>query len=529
MKLSRREFLQSSSALGIGSGFTRDGTLGSRPSQSVQGRTFHVAPDGDDGNPGTKKRPFRSLKPLATNHDGDVQNGDTVYLHGGTHNWSERASFYEIHDLTITAAADERPTIDASEIDGDANSNGALQFFQCNHCLVNGIEFTEAPGPGIDFDKSKNPVVEGCVIHHCGGAGIQLTKCAGGAIRGCEVFAGFGPKPGNGGSVVGGDADGLQVTGSSDSPGVDTILEYNIAHHNSDDGFDFYHAKNLVIRYNVAYANGFGLDGEPAGKAPGKGIKLGASGVSGDGGHRVHNNAAWSNGHAGIGWNGADVPVDCYNNTCVGNGRKADLKENIHENDFAFYGASSSCKVYNNIGHSVRPSSNIDSIDSENVKKNSWQLDLPATRKLFSNADRNATGVPVDPVSFLKVPPTSPAMNVGLDLDPREYPGSHQTLGASTTLLPYLGSQSQFFPGSVTTPESTATATPATTPTNGTTPTPGRITAGPDTPGGPSGTGVPIAPVSSLLAAGGIAILGYEAIRRRLWDEEGEDDRENLE
>jgi hypothetical protein len=440
-KPSRRRFLRTSLSIGLGAASAS--SRGLALSQSGDGRTFHLAPDGDDANPGTKDRPFRTLKPLATSHGGEVRDGDTVYLHDGTYRWSDQTNFDDVRELTIGAPQGATPVIDAQQMEGEANSHGVIQFFNGRDCRVVGLNFSQSPGPAVDFVGSMNPTVEGCRVRRAGGPGIQLNKTTGGAVRDCEVLGGFGPRSDENGSVVGGDADGIAVSGTTDTPSTDTVVEYNLVHHNSDDGLDFYKSRDLIVRHNVAYANGFGLDGKPAGKAPGKGIKLGASDSSGDGGHRVYNNAAWSNGHAGIGWNGADLPVVCYNNTCIGNGRKAHLREDLRENDFAFYGADESCEVYNNVGGRVGERSNIDSIAPENVAGNSWQLDLPPAEDLFRSAERNETAAPVTPKQYLGVASESPAVDAGVRLDPDKYPGSRRTIGAATEELPYLGSRSR--------------------------------------------------------------------------------------
>ena len=58
------------------------------------GVELYVAPDGNDGNPGTKEKPFASLaKARDAVRELEIKNPVTVYLRGGTYRLKETVVF----------------------------------------------------------------------------------------------------------------------------------------------------------------------------------------------------------------------------------------------------------------------------------------------------------------------------------------------------------------------------------------------------------------------------------------------------
>jgi len=94
---------------------TLDGTVTTRTLilEAKGGRTFYVSPSGDDGNPGTRERAFKTLQHAADT----VRAGDTVYAMSGV--YKERYLFRKLKGtegkpIVFMAAPGQKPIIDGS-------------------------------------------------------------------------------------------------------------------------------------------------------------------------------------------------------------------------------------------------------------------------------------------------------------------------------------------------------------------------------------------------------------------------------
>ena len=371
---------------------------------------YFLAPWGDDRGPGTRSRPFRTLEPVANGGDYEAPDGATVVFRAGVYEFDDADSFSRQDDLTFRTDGDGRVVIDGSAYEGDVQASGLLQFFDCDGVTVRNLELRHAPGAAIKFIRSRRPRVVECLAHHNGNAGVYFGEVRGGTIRRCEVFGNYSPE----GNVPGGASDGIALTASGSRRSVGGVVELCDVHHNSDDGIDLFHAKDVTVRYNRAWANGFAPNGDPVGEAAGKGIKLGSPRSRNDGGHVVHSNLAWYNGHAGIGWNGADRPTVVVNNTVVFNGRKPWLKESIGD-DVEFFDAHRDCLIANNVALSV--DGGIRRVRRDRVVANSWQLGVRRVADAgFRSVAVDAAGYPVDPSAFLRLADDSPLRGAGTDV-----------------------------------------------------------------------------------------------------------------
>jgi hypothetical protein len=306
---------------------------------------YHVAPDGRDSNSGGPSDPFATFAPVSENGRYEVGSGDTIRVHGGTISIDEGETgvFWHADGLTVEAYGDDRPTIDASAFSNRSSSSvdsrPVLWFGRSENVTVRGLEIAYAPASPIKFEevamdaefpfasihdmKVGGHVVD-CELHHCG-LPLRWGKGRGGVAERVESYAHFGPTDESRGSVVGGDADGIQFTSGPDDAESHlggAVIDCAM-HHNSDDGLDLYRAAGIVVTGSVAYANGYRMNGESAGEAAGKGFKLGGTDPDFDtGGCLLLNSAAWGNGGVGIGFNGSNIANDVWNCTALDNRRK---------------------------------------------------------------------------------------------------------------------------------------------------------------------------------------------------------------
>jgi parallel beta-helix repeat protein len=404
--VSRRTALRA--GVGVATGLAGGSAVGRVRAQTDRGRYF-LAPWGSDANPGTRSAPFATLAPVANDGDYEAEAGAEVVFRAGTYRFDTSDAFSRQDGLTVRTDGEGRVTIDGTRYDADVQAGGLLQFFRCRDVTVRSLELRNAPGAAIKFVRSTRPTVVNCLAHHNGNAGVYYGDTAGGTIRRCTVYGNYSPE----GHVPGGASDGIAVTAADGRRSVGGLIERCDVHHNSDDGIDLFHARDVVVRYNRAWANGFGTDGEPVGEAPGKGIKLGAPRSRNDGGHVVHSNLAWFNGHAGIGWNGANRPVACVNNTCVFNGRKPWLKGSIGD-DFEFIDADVRSLVANNVALSVHHT--VDRFPDDRHLANAWQLGVRRVDDVgFASVAVDDAGYPTA-AGFLELSGRSPLRGAGVDV-----------------------------------------------------------------------------------------------------------------
>lgn len=220
---------------------------------------FYVSPNGDNSNPGTKDKPFRTIS-YAVSH---LSPGDTLVVLPGREN--------------------RRPVI------AGANSlNSAFDLSGKSYIWIENIEITHndtLPGEGKYFwggiyiwDLATNIVVKNVYIHHIDGMGMDIKDVNHLEISGCRIeYCGFGalggPPPDQGGwrnviirgctlSYSGHYYRGTDSCYDYDRPdgfGIEAsegpiLIENTIAMHNYGDGLDS-KAKNTTIKECIVANN----------------------------------------------------------------------------------------------------------------------------------------------------------------------------------------------------------------------------------------------------------------------------------
>ncbi|WP_288160946.1 DUF1565 domain-containing protein, partial [Streptococcus pneumoniae] len=82
-----------------------------------QGTAYYVAPNGNDKNPGTKQKPFRTLKKAASM----AKAGATIYMRGGTYKEKliVRHSGTKKAPVIFQAYGKEKPVISGASLKGN--------------------------------------------------------------------------------------------------------------------------------------------------------------------------------------------------------------------------------------------------------------------------------------------------------------------------------------------------------------------------------------------------------------------------
>mgnify|MGYP000860177188 CR=1 FL=1 len=134
----------------------------------VHGKEYHVSPTGDDSNPGTRDRPWRSIEKV--NAVG-FEPGDTIRFESGRR-FAGTIELDRIHGLTLTSVGD-RPAI----IYG-ANGSG-LKATACNDLTVKNLVFV---GSGRKAGNTSDGVVvvdsNGLTIDH-----VEVSGFRGGGLQ----------------------------------------------------------------------------------------------------------------------------------------------------------------------------------------------------------------------------------------------------------------------------------------------------------------------------------------------------------
>jgi hypothetical protein len=192
------------------------------PTTAATGATYYVAPNGDDSNPGTIDRPWRTIQKAANT----LVAGDTVYLRAGT--YGEQVNFTRSGSsnspITFEAYAGETPIVDGTGVSlaSPAVDNGLFDFGSSgvHDIVIRGLHMRNSAGCFIEgnnvarirlydlnldnsfsslirWQGSTNCVIENIKGHNCskaypgstdGAEGIRIYGGSGVTIRNCEVW-----------------------------------------------------------------------------------------------------------------------------------------------------------------------------------------------------------------------------------------------------------------------------------------------------------------------------------------------------
>jgi hypothetical protein len=249
------------------------------PTIAASGATYYVAPDGDDSNPGTIDRPWRTIQKAANT----LVAGDTVYVRGGT--YSEQVNFTRSGStsspITFEAYPGEIPVVDGTgmSIPSPAVDNGLFDFEWGVHdvtirglhmrdsegCFIEGNDVARIKLYDLDLDNSFSSLIRwqgstNCVIenvrgHNCsraypgstdGAEGIRIYGGSGVVIRNCEVWDFYNMAV----DLFGGHSGGLVE---------DNYFHDDLNSYDWDAAIYLDGARNSVVRRNIVHNAHIGI------------------------------------------------------------------------------------------------------------------------------------------------------------------------------------------------------------------------------------------------------------------------------
>ncbi|QFZ18953.1 right-handed parallel beta-helix repeat-containing protein [Saccharothrix syringae] len=264
-----------------------------------------VAPNGDDGNPGTVDRPLKSIQQAVDL----ARPGTSILLRGGTHaltaNVQIRKSGEPGRPIRLANYAGERVVVDGEALPASHTpvgggipraERGAFHQEGSSWWHVSGLEITRGPY-GWYCDGCNNNVYERLVTRDNYESGFQLQgPSAGNLILNLDSHHNRDPRK-NGES-----ADGLAVKEGS---GTGNVVRGARLWNNVDDGFDAWlFTSPIRVENTIAYGNGYNRWNLPDFSGDGNGFKLGGGSPAPAADHVLVNTMAFRNAAHGYTDNG---------------------------------------------------------------------------------------------------------------------------------------------------------------------------------------------------------------------------------
>ncbi|MCP3682747.1 MAG: DUF1565 domain-containing protein [bacterium] len=217
--------------------------------------TYYVAKNGNDGNPGTKDEPFKTInKALRT-----VSEGDTIILRGGT--YPERI-YTKTSRLTIKNYPGEKPVIDGEYTRPTGRYGGLIQASDADGLTLIGLEIKNSAEYGIVIQRSEHAKVINCIIHNTRGGGVCIEQFSNHyLLEDSEIYNhnqhyvnGIVPED----HAAWGSAfsNGLGRTADHQlAPSNYGIIRGNKVHSGWGEGITLLHTKGSVVENNIVYDN----------------------------------------------------------------------------------------------------------------------------------------------------------------------------------------------------------------------------------------------------------------------------------
>ncbi|MEU9060924.1 right-handed parallel beta-helix repeat-containing protein [Streptomyces sp. NPDC048430] len=292
-------------------------------SAAVAADALYVAPGGSDDAAGTESAPTTLSSAISR-----VTSGGTIYLRGGTYEYSETVTIPPGNDgtssarTTLAAYPDETPVLNFAAMSEDPANRGLAVNGAYWH--IDGIIVEHAGDNGIFVGGSDN-VIEHVVTRFNHDSGLQISRIASDTpddewpadnlILSSESH--------DNADSDGEDADGFA---SKLTSGPGNVFRYTVSHNNIDDGWDLYTKSEtgpigpVTIEDSLSYENGTLSDGTVNSDGDRNGYKLGGDDIEVD--HIVRRNIAYDNGHHGFTYNSNPGSMTVSGNISIDNAER---------------------------------------------------------------------------------------------------------------------------------------------------------------------------------------------------------------
>ena len=298
--------------------FEVGGTTNPTTTPPPSGTAIYVAPGGTDSAAGTISAPTTLVTALDR-----VTSGGTIYMRGGTYNYSSTVVIPAGDNGTssartvLAAYPGETPVLNFSA-QAEASANRGLALY-ANYWHLKGLIVERAGDNGIFISGSSN-IVERTITRFNRDSGLQLSR-----QTSTSTTASW---PANNlvissESHDNADADGEDADGFAAklTVGSGNVFRYDVAHNNADDGWDLYTYSDydpigtVTIEYSLSYRNGTLSNGTVFDAGDRNGYKLGGEDVPIN--HTVRYNIAFDNGQHGFTYNSNPGSMTISNNLSV--------------------------------------------------------------------------------------------------------------------------------------------------------------------------------------------------------------------
>jgi hypothetical protein len=312
-------------------------TTQSKPTGPViEKASYYIAPNGDDTNPGTIDKPFKTWDKILNL----VEPGMLVYVRGGVYfpkSTNQNGARLKGKNGTAEkyirfwAYPGEHPVLDCSPMKLILSLSGVE--FAGDYWHFKGLEVKNLPQPvndkgiglfcvGFSANNCNHNIFENLNVHHNGCMGFSLGgNATDNLILNCDSHHNYDPTSvdSQGKLYDGGHADGFRIS-LNNGEAINTLKGCR-SWSNSDDGYDCWGTEGIINFENCqAFWNGY-KPGTTIIKGDGNGFKFGATYLPADGKyHRVVTNCiAFQNSGMGFDQNNATCQILLENNTTYRN------------------------------------------------------------------------------------------------------------------------------------------------------------------------------------------------------------------